>query len=151
MPPLLVARTGDHVDSLQLKSGHQIRARHYVDASGHAGVLRRAMEVAVDYPTRLKNVAIWDYWENAAWAVEIGVGGTRVQALSIPHGWIWFIPLGPTRTSIGLICPASHYKDCRARGTTAAQLYHESLAQEPRVCALIEGATARGAIETTTD
>jgi hypothetical protein len=43
----------------------------------------------------LQNIAIWDYWTNAEWADEIGVGGTRVQVMSLSHGWIWFIPLGP--------------------------------------------------------
>ncbi|MCA9637076.1 MAG: tryptophan 7-halogenase, partial [Myxococcales bacterium] len=143
-----IERDGDQVLGLGLRDGGRIRAREYIDASGHHGVLRRAMGVEVECPTRLKNIAIWDYWENAAWAVEIGVGGTRVQVLSVGFGWIWFIPLGPTRTSIGLICPVEHY---RSAGRSAEALYLEAIAQDDRVSALVRGATRRGQTETTSD
>ena len=90
----------DHVDDeikkLTLVDGRTFEAKWYVDASGHSGFLRRSLGVEIECPTNLKNIAIWDYWENAKWADEIGVGGTRVQVLSQPHGWMWFIPLGPT-------------------------------------------------------
>jgi hypothetical protein len=69
------------------------------------------MGVETHPETSLQNVAFWDYWENAEWAIEIGVGGTRVQVMSQAAGWMWFIPLGPTRTSIGYIVPAEHYKE----------------------------------------
>ncbi len=143
-----VAREGDAITELSLSDGSRLQARYYIDASGHAGALRRALGVKVDVPTRLKNIAIWDYWENARWAVEIGVGGTRVQVMSQAHGWIWFIPLGPERTSIGLICPAEYYREQKL---APAELYRKSLASDPRIGALIEGATQRGKIETTTD
>ncbi len=68
----------------------------------------------IDVPSKLKNMAVWDYWDNADWAVEIGVGATR-RILSIAAGWIWFILLGPTRTSIGYICPVEHYKKMKMK------------------------------------
>jgi flavin-dependent dehydrogenase len=89
-----VRRDGDRVTGLEIgREKEVVTARHYIDASGHIGVLRRAMGVETHVPTRLQNIAIWDYWENADWAVEIGVGGTRVQVMSVGYGWIWFIPL----------------------------------------------------------
>ena len=139
---------GDQINALQLKNGETVTARYYVDASGHIGLLRRALGVESHSPTRLQNVAIWDYWENAEWAVEIGVGGTRVQVMSLSHGWIWFIPLGPTRTSIGFICPASHYKKLKKRPEA---IYHEALKSEPRIAKLITNATYRSQVETTKD
>src|SRR5262245_47587598 len=69
-----VNHEGDRITGLTLSTGETITARYYVDASGNAAVIRRAMGVPVDCPTHLKNIAIWDYWENAEWAVEIGVG-----------------------------------------------------------------------------
>jgi flavin-dependent dehydrogenase len=143
-----VNRTGDRVDSLTLDSGEEVQAKHYVDASGNAALIRRAMGVEVDEVSNLKNVAFWDYWENAEWAVKIGVGGTRIQILSLGYGWIWFIPLGPTRTSIGLVCPADYFKKS---GKTPEQLYLESLALEPRVGALTKNATRTGKISATKD
>jgi flavin-dependent dehydrogenase len=143
-----VDRTGDRVDGLVLGDGTRVIASQYVDASGHVGLLRRALDIRTDTPTRLKNMAVWDYWENADWAVKIGVGGTRVQVLSIGTGWIWFIPLGPTRTSIGYICPTEHYKTC---GMTPEELYLDALAQEPRVTELCRNATRQGRFATTKD
>ena len=102
---------GDRIEGLKLTTGEVIKARHYVDGSGDAAILRKALGVESDAPTHLRNVAFWDYWDNAKWAVEIGVGGTRVQVRSLPYGWIWFIPLGPSRASVGLICPSEYYKE----------------------------------------
>lgn len=142
----------DRIESLEIRnadgSTETITARHYVDASGNAAIIRRAMGVAVDSPTSLQNVAFWDYWENTDWAVEIGVGGTRVQVLSLGCGWMWFIPLGPTRTSIGFICPAEYYKNS---GKTPEELYHWACQNEPRVRELTANATRRNKVEATKD
>ncbi len=143
-----VDREGDRVTGLVLEGGDRIEATYYVDASGGGGVVRRTMGVEIDSPTSLRNIAIWDYWRNAAWAEEIGVGGTRVQVMSLGYGWIWFIPLGPDRTSVGLVVPAAYYK---ASGKRPADLYVEALAEEPRVRALMEGATSEAKLQTTND
>ncbi|WP_293149824.1 NAD(P)/FAD-dependent oxidoreductase [Okeania sp. SIO2C9] len=76
------------IQSLHLSNGEQINARYYVDASGHIGVLRRVLGVETTIPTKLQNIAIWDYWTNAEWADEIGVGGTRVQITICPKRFI---------------------------------------------------------------
>lgn len=139
---------GGRVESIQLEDGTIVRAKHYVDCSGYAGILRRANDIKVDVPSKLKNMAVWDYWENADWSVEIGVGGTRVEVLSIASGWIWFIPLGPTRTSIGYICPVEHYKKLNMK---PEELYEQALAQEPRIQELCRNATRDGEVRTTKD
>lgn len=143
-----VHRTGDRIDFLELEGGDKVEAKYYVDASGNAATIRRAMGVEVEEPSALRNVAFWDYWENADWAIEIGVGGTRIQIMSLGYGWIWFIPLGPTRTSIGLVCPADYFKKS---GKSREDLYLESLALEPRIGALIRKATRSGTISATKD
>jgi len=138
----------DEIQSITVDGLGRVRARWYLDCTGHPGLLRRTLGVGVSVPTALKNMAMWDYWENAEWAVEIGVGGTRVQVLSIDCGWIWFIPLGPTRTSIGFICPVEHYKQA---GMSPEQLYTWAIAQEPRVTALTANATREGHVRSTKD
>lgn len=143
-----VQREGDRVLSLTLADGTLVEAKHYIDASGGVGFLRRAMDIEIEEPTLLKNVAFWDYFENTEWAVSIGVGGTRVQVLSLPYGWMWFIPLGPTRTSIGLICPAEFYKQC---GMSPEDLYAKALAEEPRIAELTKNATREGEVRGTKD
>ncbi|MCH2161013.1 MAG: tryptophan 7-halogenase [Phycisphaerales bacterium] len=143
-----IHRDGDRVESLELRDGTMVTAKYYIDASGHIGVLRRGMGVETKPETSLQNIAMWDYWENADWAVEIGVGGTRVQVMSQSAGWMWFIPLGPTRTSIGFVCPVEHYKQS---GMSPDALYKEAIANDERISSLIENATPRGDTETTTD
>ena len=143
-----VNRAGDGIDSLDLGDGRTISAKYYVDASGHIGVLRRTMGVECTYPSTLQNVAFWDYWQNADWAINIGVGATKVQVMSLGWGWIWFIPLGPTRTSVGLVVPANYYK---SSGQKPEELYLEALGQEERISALLKNAVCEHKFATTKD
>ena len=143
-----IHRQGDRIEGLELKNGEVVTARHYVDASGHIGVLRRAMGVESEVPTRLQNIAIWDYWQNADWAVHIGVGATRIQVMSLSDGWIWFIPLGPTRTSIGFVCPQEYYK---RSGKSPDDLYRDALSRESRITSLLTNATCENKLSTTKD
>ena len=134
------------------KEGHgepeEIEARYYIDASGGSGILRRELGVEIESPTCLRNIALWHYWQDTDWAETVGNGGTRAQILSIGWGWIWFIPIGKTRTSIGVVTPASHLK---ASGKSAQDLYMEGLAAEPRVAALLARAHREEKFWTTKD
>jgi len=143
-----ILREGDRINGLRTDSGEVITAKYYIDGSGHSGLIRRAMGVQSQYPTSLQNIAIWDYFQNAEWAVRIGVGGTRVQVISIGYGWIWFIPLGPTRTSVGLIVPASYYKE---RGLRPEDLYQEALKKDPMIAGLMKAAVSEGNLQSTKD
>lgn len=140
--------TDDAIQQVKLSNGQTLEARYYVDASGHAGILRRALGIEIDCPTVLKNIAIWDYWENTAWADTIGQGGTRVQVISVGFGWLWFIPITSTRTSLGLVCPAQFYKDSKK---TPEQLYTEALASSDRITSFLQGAKRDNTLRTTND
>ncbi|MFM9873658.1 MAG: NAD(P)/FAD-dependent oxidoreductase [Fimbriimonadaceae bacterium] len=143
-----IRRVGDKIAGLELADGRLVSARHYVDASGNVGALRKAMGVECEYHPALQNIAIWDYWQNAEWAVKIGVGGTRIQVRSLPYGWIWFIPLGPTRTSVGIVIPVDYYKSQKLR---PADLYKEALKNEPEIARLLANATCEEKLESTKD
>lgn len=143
-----VLTEGDRVTGVMLDNGQKLTARWYIDASGNVNLFRRALGVGVDVTEELKNVAIWDYWQNAEWAENIGVGGTRVQVRSLPYGWVWFIPLGPTRTSVGLITPAEHFKKS---GKEAEELYLEALHSQPQIASLIAKGTREMKLEATKD
>jgi flavin-dependent dehydrogenase len=136
-----VVRDGDRIIALQLESGEEVTARWYLDASGAAGLFRRKFEVGSEAPKELRNIAIYDYWNDARWAVHIGVGGTRIQVRSLPFGWIWFIPLGPKRASVGLVCPSEYY---RQRGLSPEELYLEALATQPQIQDLLSSASREG-------
>ncbi len=140
--------TDDRVDGFKLHTGDVITAKHYVDGSGTVGLMRRALGIESVAPKALRNIAIWDYWQNAEWAVEIGVGATRVQVRSLPYGWIWFIPLGPTRTSIGLICPSEYYKNS---GMTPEELYLKAISEQETVQKLTANAVQEGPIQSCKD
>lgn len=143
-----VEREGDRVTGLILDGGERITAEYYVDASGHSGIIRRALDVTTHSPTVLQNIAIWEYWQNTDWAVEVGVGGTLVQVLSLGYGWFWFIPLSPTRTSIGFITSADYFKKS---GLTTEELYNRALSEEPKIQELIKNAVREGKLQATKD
>jgi len=138
----------DRVGCLRLESGEEVKARYYIDASGHSGILRRKMGVGVNSPTTLQNIAIWAYWRNAKWASTVGVGGTRVLVLSQSAGWVWFIPLGPDRTSIGLVLPVGFLKES---GKKPEALYREALAADPVLRPLLSAATQEPTLQATKD
>ncbi|MEI8282521.1 MAG: FAD-dependent monooxygenase, partial [Armatimonadota bacterium] len=94
------------------------------------------------------NIAVWDYWQNTDWAVRVGIGGTQILVLSLDWGWLWFIPLGPTRTSLGLVTPAEYLKKS---GKTPEELYMEAIRSEPTISKLVENATRENKFETTKD
>ena len=143
-----VSAEGDSITALRLENGESVTAKYFVDASGNSGILRRALDVRCEYPSTLRNIAIYDYWQNADWAVKIGVGGTRIQVLTVGYGWLWFIPLGPTRTSIGLVVPADYYKKS---GKTPADLYADAIQREPILGELLQHAQSEGKLQTTRD
>lgn len=143
-----ILRDGDRITGLKLEDGSIVEGRYYVDGSGSSGLLRRAMGVDIVEPSSLRNIAFWDYWDNTEWAYSIGTGGTRVLVMSLGYGWIWFIPVGPTRTSIGLVCPAEYYK---STGLKKEEVYLNAINDEPLISGLIKNATRENEVRSTKD
>lgn len=128
--------------------GGEVTAKYYVDGSGNSALLRRALGVTVDEPSRLKNVAFWSYWDDAEWAVTLGKGGTRVNVMSLGYGWIWFIPISATRASVGLVMPAEVYKNKKLR---PEEIYLEAVQSEALISKLLRQATQQGPVHGTKD
>jgi flavin-dependent dehydrogenase len=126
----------------------EVTAKYYVDGSGNSAILRRALGVTVDEPSRLKNVAFWSYWDDAEWAVTLGKGGTRVNVMSLGYGWLWFIPISATRVSVGLVLPADAYK---AKKLRPEDLYLEAIQSEALISKLLRNATQHGPVHGTKD
>ncbi|MFZ4507634.1 MAG: NAD(P)/FAD-dependent oxidoreductase, partial [Fimbriimonas sp.] len=143
-----VERDGDTILGLTLADGQVVRGTTYVDASGHVGFLRRQMGVEVDEPTQLKNIAIWDYWENTEWSKTVNKGGIRARIFSIGYGWIWFLPISETRTSIGAVTHVDHFRDS---GQKAEDFYVSALQEEPFVRGLLPNARREGNLASTKD
>ncbi|MCA9311078.1 MAG: tryptophan 7-halogenase [Phycisphaerales bacterium] len=137
------------VTSVVTEDSREITARYYVDASGNVAILRRALGVKVDAPTKLRNVSFWNYWQGASLNEDLfGHGVTRVQVRSVPFGWLWYIPLSEQRTSVGLVCPADYYKQS---GRRPQELYDEAISLEPQISSLLEHASPEKELEGTTD
>jgi flavin-dependent dehydrogenase len=143
-----IETSDDLVNGLVLEDGSRVEARHTIDASGGSALMRRALGVPTEEPSALRNIALWAYWQNAEWAATVGSSGTRVQVLSLGWGWIWFIPVGPTRTSIGLVLPAGYYK---RSGKTTEELYFEAISSESTVALLTANASCEGEVFATKD
>jgi 2-polyprenyl-6-methoxyphenol hydroxylase-like FAD-dependent oxidoreductase len=151
-----VQREGDRVTGVDVtqtaadrtETPLRITARHYVDATGTWSVLRKAMGVIAEYPTPLRNVAFWDYWQDAEWPVRIGRDGTRIQIMSVGWGWLWFIPISLTRTSIGLVTHAGYYK---SSGKSPEELYSAAIQACPNISVLIKHAKREFRLSATKD
>ena len=92
------------------------RARFVADASGQSALTAR--RAALLRPVRgLKNVALWSYWKGAARMP--GHRRAHILTTSVPEGWIWAIPIGPDRTSIGVVTSSSTRKDRERLGAAA--------------------------------
>ena len=139
---------GDRITGLELDGGEVVTADTYIDASGHSGILRRTLGVESEVPTALQNIAIWEYWQNAEWADTTGVGGTFIQIYSVGYGWFWFIPISPTRTSIGFVTSAKYFKES---GIRPQEFYDKAISEEARITGLIANATREGELHTTKD
>lgn len=154
-----VSIDGDKVTSFDLKpssgcdlprewnGNRKVTADFYCDCTA-GSLFRRTLGVEINSPTSLRNVATWDYWQNAEWAVNIGTGGTRIQVMSLGWGWLWFIPVGKTRTSIGLVTPAEYVKQS---GKKLEELYNEAIAAEPLINKLTQSAERENRLTTTRD
>ncbi len=80
------------------------RARFVVDASGQSALTARGADLL--RPVRgLKNVALWSYWKGAARMP--GHRRAHILTTSVPEGWVWVIPLGDERTSVGVVTSSS--------------------------------------------
>lgn len=139
---------GDRVAALELEGGEKIEAKYVLDCTGNVGLLRRKLGIDADEPTSLRNIAIWDYWQNAEWAVTVGNGGTRILVMSVGFGWMWFIPITNTRTSLGLVVPAEYYKEC---GLSKEELYMKAIQSEPTIAKLVANAQRENKTEATKD
>jgi flavin-dependent dehydrogenase len=149
---LRIPHRGDQVEAfaVEFKDGltEQVTARHYVDASGGESLLRRTLGIGTFSPTRLRNIAIWDYWHDAEWVETHGENGTYVYVMSLGYGWIWYIPLGKGRTSVGFITSAEYFKKLDQDTTT---VYLEAISKEPLIRKMLTDARREESLSATKD
>lgn len=108
---------------------HEIGFRYLVDASGRAGVMNARYLHARRYHKAFQNIAIWGYWEGAN-ALPAGPEGA-VAICYVPDGWIWGIPLGGGRLSVGLVTHKDIFRSKRDGGATQEAIYQAALHDSP--------------------
>ncbi len=88
---------------IRLQSGETLRARFVIDASGRAGVIaRRGLRVAENAP---RTFAICGYWEGPHST------STHTTIESRKEGWVWSIPVSPTKRFVTVMVEASVIRD----------------------------------------
>jgi flavin-dependent dehydrogenase len=109
-------------------AGRRVEACWYLDASGTARVLARALEVPIVEYGR-KKVCLWTYFDGAP----LDAGTTFFLDSRQPYlSWVWDIPISPQRTSVGLVVPADRVQADRRRGLTTPQILAAALAPYER-------------------
>lgn len=85
-------------------AGGRLAARYVVDASGQRALVGRALGL-VESLDDLRSTATYAYFDGAGGVP--GPLGRHVQLIvTVPEGWAWFIPVSPTRTSVGVVVKA---------------------------------------------
>ncbi len=92
---------GSQVVGVRLASGQSEYARFVVDASGQRCLLGRALGLTTDVPD-MQATATYAYFDGAGGIS--GPLGRHVQlVVTVPDGWVWFIPVSADRTSVGVV------------------------------------------------
>lgn len=84
-----------------------LAARVVIDASGQSAILAKQLNIRQNDP-KLRNGAIYAYYENAARDEGRNAGATIIISTPDRTGWFWSIPLSDSLTSIGLVGPPSY-------------------------------------------
>jgi flavin-dependent dehydrogenase len=108
-----------------------------IDCSGRSGILATRYLESRRFLSAFQNVAIWSYFR----------GGGRPQTefdgpltlVSVPHGWIWYIPIEKDVHSVGLVCHADYFKQAKTEKSVEA-IYRDAIALSPLLSQLLEPA-----------
>lgn len=116
-------RDGDRLTACVTSAGQRVEARWFVDASGTARVLSRALDVPIVEYGRQK-VCFWTYFD----CEPLDAGTTFFLDSRQPYlSWVWDIPITPQRTSVGLVVAAESVQADRRRGRSPKDILTDAL------------------------
>lgn len=107
-----------------------------IDASGRNGLMATRYLRNRKYHRVFQNVALWGYWEGAVCDAP-GYREGSIAVGSVPDGWLWSIPLGDGRTSIGAVLHKTAFSRMN-KVSSREQIYQETIASSPllaKICA----------------
>lgn len=146
-----VEATAIHRDAAGAISGVSWRDEHggegridtpfVLDASGLRAMLTRGKRV---YDENLANFAVNGYLRGADWKVLYRgrTDASTVFIVTVPQGWIWYIPIGPDMMSVGAVTNTAHFKD-RLREVDLESFFWEMVHSAPEIAPLIKNASLR--------
>jgi flavin-dependent dehydrogenase len=123
------------------------------DASGRNGIMASRYLRNRKYHRVFQNVALWGYWEGAVCG-EPGYREGSIAVGSIPDGWLWSIPLGGGRTSIGAVLHKTAFsRMSRRKNKTSSreESYREAIASSPLLAKICAPATLVSEVMLETD
>jgi FADH2-dependent halogenase len=130
-----LTHTGEAGDQADLRVGA------VVDASGRAGFLARQFGER-RHDEVLRNIAVHRQFEGIPRREGRRAGDIRMVTRS-DRGWIWFIPISETVTSVGVVVPRDVYSAFIATGRhTAEEALEHFLSSAPAAARLLAGARA---------
>lgn len=109
---------------------------YLIDASGRNGIMASRYLRNRKYHRVFQNVALWGYWEGAVCG-EPGYREGSIAVGSIPDGWLWSIPLGDDKTSIGAVLHKTAFSRSN-KVSSREEIYQEAIASSPllaKICA----------------
>ncbi len=121
---------------------HTVSCQFCVDATGQSAFLGNALKLRT-FNKALRNFALYAYYQGGKSAVEI-VSSLRPQdqgnifVAAIDKGWIWYIPLGNKRYSVGVVTQANYAQEFSKEKRFA--FYQECLQASPQMRYLLSEA-----------
>ena len=127
----------DETGALQVVS-----SRFCVDASGQGAILGRSMRFR-RFNRPLRNIALYAYFRGGKPLVEYvhdlsPQSQGNIFVVTVDIGWIWYIPLGDTLFSVGLVTDASLAQGINQEGRR--KFYLDTLAATPEISFLLRDA-----------
>ena len=94
----------------------RIRARFVVDASGRDTFMSNRLSTKVAHQDLDRTALSCSYWKGAKFKDTLEEGLIQIVYLGgEKQGWIWCIPLGNDRVSVGAVMNSSYYRGQRAK------------------------------------
>ncbi len=112
----------------------RIHFDYLVDTSGRAGIMATRYLKSRRFLQAFQNVALWGYWKGAS-RPETDFEGP-LTLVSVPHGWIWYIPIEEDVHSVGLVCHTDYFKEKKAT-SSLDDIYRENIASSELISRLL--------------
>lgn len=124
---------------------HQFRAAYLIDASGRGNLTGNQEGLRVIHP-RHRKLAVFAHYTGVKRAE--GEAGNDIIIVRLDNKWFWIIPIGPDKTSVGLVIDAEAFAQ---EPGTPQEILERHIASTPPVKERMATAARACEIHTTSD